>query len=61
MNWSKSAFRFVLKLFSFFLSVILMSFYSPDGVYITTGSMDGAIFIWNAETAQLERSIKEHR
>ncbi|KAJ3408075.1 hypothetical protein HDV05_005151 [Chytridiales sp. JEL 0842] len=37
------------------------SCFSPDGAYIASGSMDGTLFVWNSETAQVESMVREHR
>ncbi|KAI7902474.1 WD40-repeat-containing domain protein [Cokeromyces recurvatus] len=36
------------------------STFSPDGNYVTAGSADGCLHIWNSRTGKLEKSIKEH-
>ncbi|KAI9209131.1 WD40-repeat-containing domain protein [Polychytrium aggregatum] len=33
---------------------------SPDGAYIASGSIDGAVFIWNFNTTKLETTLKAH-
>uniref|UniRef100_T1IVG0 DM10 domain-containing protein n=1 Tax=Strigamia maritima TaxID=126957 RepID=T1IVG0_STRMM len=35
--------------------------FSPDTQYVTVGSSDGTIFIWNSQDCKLEKSLKEHR
>ncbi|KAI9340410.1 WD40-repeat-containing domain protein [Zopfochytrium polystomum] len=37
------------------------SCFSPDGFYVAAGSIDGSVVIWNAETAAVERVLREHR
>ncbi|KAJ3109080.1 hypothetical protein HDU97_009198 [Phlyctochytrium planicorne] len=38
-----------------------ISTFSPDANYICSGSVDGAVFIWNTDTGKIERVLKEHR
>nr|CAD7450971.1 unnamed protein product [Timema bartmani] len=33
--------------------------FSPDGHYVSVGSSDGAVFIWNV-TGKVESILKEH-
>ncbi|KAI8855020.1 WD40-repeat-containing domain protein [Chytridium lagenaria] len=37
------------------------SCFSPDANYICCGSVDGSVFIWNADTGKTERILREHR
>ncbi|XP_069689002.1 autophagy-related protein 16-1-like isoform X1 [Periplaneta americana] len=34
--------------------------FSPDGQYISVGSLNGGVFVWNAITQKLETVLKEH-
>lgn len=34
--------------------------HSPDGNYVTAGSADGALYIWNVLTGKLERTLAKH-
>ncbi|XP_078474185.1 autophagy-related protein 16-1 isoform X2 [Lampetra planeri] len=34
--------------------------FSPDGQYVTAGSADGTLFVWNAATGHVERSLSRH-
>ncbi|KAL1436401.1 hypothetical protein MTO96_049759 [Rhipicephalus appendiculatus] len=35
--------------------------FSPDASYVAVGSHDGTLFIWNTQTAKLEKKLKEMR
>ena len=35
--------------------------FSPDGQYVTVGSQDDAIYVWNSSSLKLEKVLKEHR
>jgi autophagy-related protein 16 len=34
--------------------------FSPDGQYISVGSADGSVYIWNLSSNKLETVLKEH-
>ncbi|KAK8400462.1 hypothetical protein O3P69_003253 [Scylla paramamosain] len=34
--------------------------FSPDATYVAVGSGDGALYIWNVNTAKLEKTLREH-
>jgi autophagy-related protein 16 len=34
--------------------------FSPDGQYISVGSADGSVYMWNVGTSKLESVLKEH-
>ena len=34
--------------------------FSPDGQYISVGSADGSVYIWNIGTNKVESVLKEH-
>lgn len=34
--------------------------FSPDGQYISVGSADGPVYMWNVGTYKLESVLKEH-
>jgi autophagy-related protein 16 len=34
--------------------------FSPDGQYISVGSADGSVYIWNVSSNKLESVLKEH-
>ncbi|TPX35197.1 hypothetical protein SeMB42_g07202 [Synchytrium endobioticum] len=37
------------------------SCFGPTGTYICSGSLDGTVFIWDADTGRVERTLREHR
>jgi len=36
------------------------SSFSPDGSFIVAGSHDGNIFVWNTNSARVDRSLRGH-
>ncbi|EDV19914.1 uncharacterized protein TRIADDRAFT_32827, partial [Trichoplax adhaerens] len=34
--------------------------FSPDGQYVTCGSFDGTVFVWNTNSTRVEKTLKEH-
>lgn len=35
--------------------------HSPQSRLVAAGSVDGGVYIWNAQTGKLDRILKEHR
>ncbi|KAL3236781.1 hypothetical protein MRX96_022192 [Rhipicephalus microplus] len=51
-----------IKLLDVRMNQVLISFqakFSPDASYVAVGSHDGTLFIWNTQTAKLEKKLKE--